>query len=162
MWLDRRHGDAWRHVGASSHRARVADDLDHHWVRTETGKDHSVEHVTLQQGTAPTDITALVIERLRFDLVHDWPLLLASPDGAFTVNVKYDLKIAAAASPVGPDLIEHLSDRQPLLSKIDQGRHMALEVQVHGSNEVAGFKWEVHFHPCRRFLDKPFLLEHVK
>ncbi len=121
VWFDWGDGDTGGQVRAYSHRAGMVDDLNLHRLVTETGQDDAVEHVSLQEGTSPTDVSALVVERFRFDLVHGLLVLLVSQsDGTLAVGVDEHFEVAAVVSPVWPHLVEHLRDRLALFSKLDQ------------------------------------------
>jgi hypothetical protein len=90
----------------------VCDDLDLHRHLAETGQDDAGEYIALEKGTRPTDVCALVVQRILFDGVHGVEVLLVSlSDGTFTVDVAEHLEVAPAFSPVRPDLVRHLADR---------------------------------------------------
>src|ERR1700677_1704937 len=141
----------------------MADDLNLHRLVTEPRQDDSVEHVSLQEGTSPIDVSALVVERFRFDLVHGLGLLLISPsDGTLAVGVVEHLEVAAAGSPVRPHLVEYLRDRLAFFGKVDHLQDVPFEIQVQGADEVAAVQGQVHLHPGRWVLDNSFFFKHVE
>jgi hypothetical protein len=161
--LDRRHGDALGQIGASSHRTGVRDDLDLHRFFAETGQDDAVEYIALEKGTGPTDLCALVVERLLFDGVHGLEVLLvSSSDGTSTVDVEEHLEVTPAFPPVRPDLVKHLADRLALFYKVDQRGRVPIEVQVQRPDEVTSVERQIHLHPGGRVLDEALFLEHVE
>jgi hypothetical protein len=79
---------ALRSGRATSHRARVSDNLDLQRLLAEVGQDDTIEDVPLEKWTSPTNVCALAVKRIRVDLIHGLAVLLVSPsDGAFAVDV---------------------------------------------------------------------------
>ena len=120
MLFDWGDGDAGSQVCARPHRAGVVYDLNLHRQITETGQNDIVEHVSLEERTSPTNISALIVERFRFDRVHGLRVLLVSrSDRTLAVGIDEYLEVATAGSPVWSHLIKNLRDRLALFSKID-------------------------------------------
>jgi hypothetical protein len=66
----------------------VSDDLDLLGLLAKIGKDYAVEYVPLEKRTSPTNLKALVVKRIRIDLVHGFAVLLISrSDRAFAVDI---------------------------------------------------------------------------
>ncbi len=127
--LDYGHSNPGCQRSTRPHRTGVSDNLNLLRFITETREHDAIENVTLQQRARSTDICALVIERIRIDLVHvsRRVLVVSTPDGPLARGVDVDLKVTATLPPVRSDPVEDLSDCLPLISKFNELRHVPFE-----------------------------------
>lgn len=84
----------------------MGQNLDEVWLPIKVREWDAVEHIALEEGAAPRNVSPLVVQFLRFQAVH-FLLPTATANRTVPVSVRDDLEIAAPVAPRWVDGIEH-------------------------------------------------------